>query len=407
MGGGAGRLASRRSGVSTILRRQRHPAEEDDIPSRWNPAAVAAIERTAANTTPIIDPGSLSRVLPGLYVWDFWPVRTADGEIADLGGRTGWVALAVPADIEPEDRHFVALLRFASSASVDTAWTDHGPLFPGGRCVGARQWAGSTVFDTETGRVDTYYTACGRLGEAEVTFEQRIVHACGHLKIVDGVPEVGNWGPHTVVLAGDGVGYASTVGEKAFPGRINAFRDPAFFRDPVDGAQYLVFTATMVGGTTDFDGAVGIARRVGATWELEAPLLTADGVNKELERPHLVVSSGRYYLFFTTHHWTFAPGVIGPEGLYGFVAEELHGRFVPLNGTGLVFGNPPTEPHQAYSWLVLNDGTVLSFADYPGLAGRSLEAEAAKDPTFKKRLFGGTAAPPLRLHLDAVRAVLE
>lgn len=136
------------------------------------------------------------------------------------------------------------------------------------------------------------------------------------------------------------------------------------------------------------------------------PLLTAVGVNKELERPHLVTDSGRYYLFFTTHYWTFAPGCSGPEGLYGFVAAEVSGPYRPLNGSGLVLGNPPLEPHQAYSWLVLDDGTALSFADYPGLAGRDLEAEFRRDPGFKKRLFGGTAAPAVRIDLNGDRAAL-
>jgi levansucrase len=368
---------------------------------------VATIARSADNTIPTIDPASLSAVLPGRYVWDYWPIRTPDGSVADLGdGRIGWVALSVPDDIEPEDRHFIASLRFASSWPGDAVWADHGELFPAGLGVGARQWAGSTVYHPHSGRVDVYYTACGVEGEEVVTFEQRLVHASGRLGFVAGVPTIGEWSPHRIALEGDGEIYASTIGEAAIPGRVDAFRDPAYFADPSSGEDYLLFTATVAGSGDDFDGAVGVAHFDGDGWRLLPPLVTAVGVNKELERPHLIHRDGRYYLFFTTHHWTFAPGGGGPEGLYGFVGDALVGPYAPLNGSGLVLGNPQLEPHQSYSWLVLGDGSVLSFADYPGLRGRDLEGELTMDPTFKKRHFAGTTAPALRIAIDGATAVL-
>jgi levansucrase len=256
----------------------------------------------------------------------------------------------------------------------------------------------------DDGRLDVYYTACGIEGEREPTFEQRIVQATGRLDA--GSFAAGDWTAHRVILEGDGVVYAATAGEEAAPGRMSGFRDPAYFRDPADGAEYLTFTATAAASGVDHDGVVGIARTSTAGWGALPPLITGIGVNKELERPHVVVRDGRYYLFFTTHHWTFAPGRGGPEGLYGFVADRLAGPYRPLNGSGLVFGNPEGEPHQAYSWLVLDDGSVLSFADYPGLAGRDLEGEFARDPGFKKRLFGGTVAPVLHLVIDGATATL-
>ena len=64
--------------------------------------------------------------------------------------------------------------------------------------------------------------------------------------------------------------------------------------------------------------------------------------------------------------FTFAPGLEngpGPDGLYGFAAGSLRGNYRPLNDGGLVVANPPQEPNQAYSWLVLPDFSVLSFVD--------------------------------------------
>ncbi len=133
-----------------------------------------------------------------------------------------------------------------------------------------------------------------------------------------------------------------------------------------------------------------------SSWQLQPPLLQADGVNNELERPHVVVSDGLYYLFWSTQTHTFSPDVAaGPNGLYGAVASRFPGPYRPLNGSGLVCGNPVEEPAQTYSWLVLPTLEVVSFIDYWGLQGRSL----ARDRTLLRAQFGGVPAPRFRLAL--------
>jgi levansucrase len=139
---------------------------------------------------------------------------------------------------------------------------------------------------------------------------------------------------------------------------------------------------------------------------LRPPLVTADGVNNELERPHVVVHGGRYYLFFSTQRRTFHPDVTGPTGLYGFVAERFSGPYRAVNGSGLIVQNPPDEPSQAYSWLVLNDLRVASFVDSYALGGRALAEIEAEGPAASRRHFGGTMAPMLRLVLDGDEARL-
>ena len=137
------------------------------------------------------------------------------------------------------------------------------------------------------------------------------------------------------------------------------------------------------------------------------PLVTADGVNNELERPHVVCQDGYYYLFFSTQRRTFHPDVTGPTGLYGFVGEGIFGPFHPLNGSGLVVANPSAEPFQAYSWLVLNDLRVVSFVDSYGLGGvHPDEYGATGDVGSLRRHFGGTMAPVCRLYLEGDRAGL-
>ncbi len=53
-----------------------------------------------------------------------------------------------------------------------------------------------------------------------------------------------------------------------------------------------------------------------------------------------MVQDGRYYLFVTTHGFSFAPGIEAPAGLYGFVSDSpsARGHYLPLNDNGLVLG---------------------------------------------------------------------
>ncbi|RYY46016.1 MAG: glycoside hydrolase family 68 protein, partial [Sphingomonadales bacterium] len=135
-----------------------------------------------------------------------------------------------------------------------------------------------------------------------------------------------------------------------------------------------------------------------AQWDIRPPLISADTLNNELERPHVVMHGGLYYLFWSTQRHVFNPdGPTGPTGLYGMVSDRLYGGWRPLNGTGLVFANPDAAPKQAYSWLVLPDLQVTSFIDAWGSDGSDANA----------RRFGATFAPMLRLRLQVDEAGLE
>ncbi|RSM91865.1 glycoside hydrolase 68 family protein, partial [Kibdelosporangium aridum] len=57
-------------------------------------------------------------------------------------------------------------------------------------------------------------------------------------------------------------------------------------------------------------GAVAVA--TSADWTLLPPLVCADGVNHEIERPHIVVHQSRYYLFFCTTRQAFHPAGSAP-----------------------------------------------------------------------------------------------
>jgi levansucrase len=203
-----------------------------------------------------------------------------------------------------------------------------------GASAGSREWAGSLVFDPDTGRISAYYTAAGVRGEASKTFEQRIMGASALVHCQAGRPQITGWSNHREIIKADGERYMAADQDTGAPGFIKAFRDPFYFRHPESGQAFLLFTASLAHSATDFNGCIGIARQDGDRWTLLNPLVSADGVNNELERPHLIVGNGRFYLFFSTQQRNFHPDVTGPTGLYGFVGSDLLGPYRPLNGSG-------------------------------------------------------------------------
>jgi levansucrase len=361
----------------------------------WTEEMVASIAKQDVSHAPVITDLDTRKILPDLDLWDMWPVRERDGRIAILGGAEGWMALSAPAVGAPGGRHDLARIRLISRH--DDRWLDLGNLFPEGASLGSREWAGSAILEDDGTSLTVYYTAAGRTGEPKPSFVQRIVSARADVT-VERWDQL-DWEPHRVALE-PAHPYQSTLGQdEGEPGFIKAFRDPFFFNDPATGKDHLLFTGSLLGSSTEFDGVIGISSgdRLGR-FQPDPPLITSDGVNNELERPHLVMHDGSYYLFFSTQARTFHPGTPGPTGLYGFVAPSLDGDWAPLNGSGLVLANPIEEPFQAYSWLVLNDLTVTSFIDSHSLGGAHPDEIEAMG--LGRAHFGGTPAPVVRLQLD-------
>jgi levansucrase len=197
---------------------------------------------------------------------------------------------------------------------------------------------------------------------------------------------------------------------------IYAFRDPFVFRDPADGKIYALFEGNNGGEagshTCDpheigdvppdhvvpddarfFTGNIGLMKKTSeslndwSSWELLTPILSAECVNQQLERPHLTIIDDTYYMWTISHEFTFAPGLWGPDGLYGWAGPSLRSEYVPLNDSALALGNPPEAPLQNYSDYVMPNGLVESFIDtIPDGEGGEV--------------FGGTLAPTLEIEVD-------
>jgi len=350
--------------------------------STWRTGPIAGPE------IPLIADVATAPILAGADLWDSWPLAHEDGRTARLDGRQFWFFLSAPRFDDPGQRHNAAKIRLASFGP--DGWRDHGECLPDRLSPGSREWAGSAVLHDDGRTVTLYFTAAGRRGEGH-SFEQRLFAARGEL----GPDGPGNWSASSEQVRPDGERYFIAAEGEGTPGMIKAFRDPAWFRDPATGQAHLLFTASAGWDNHDYNGVIGLATRDAAgEWRLEDPLLEAVGVNNELERPHVVVRGGRYYLFWSTQRRTFDPsGPSGPNGLYAMVADSLRGPYRPVNGNALVAGNPAAEPTQGYSWWVTGEGEVWSFIDHWGMQGRSFDDH----PELLRGNFGGTPAPVFRL----------
>lgn len=328
----------------------------------WTAAHLARLDGASLPQAPVIGRPTPPAGAAELVLWDAWPVTDRDGRVAAIAGGELWLALSAPRVADPLARHAAARIRLLLLAGE--AWRDLGDAMPADLTPGSREWSGSAVLEPN-GELVLHFTAAGRRGEALPTFEQRLFETRARLRFEGARPYLTGWTPPVETVAADGHIYVVADQSDGEAGTIKAFRDPAWFRDPADGAEYLLFAASLAGSTSAFNGAVGVAARRSEGWLLMPPLVHADGVNNELERPHVVVTNGCYYLFWSTQRSVFAPGINAPTGLYGMVAPGFCGPWQPLNGSGLVLTNPSTAPDQAYSWLVLDDDRVASFLDRP------------------------------------------
>lgn len=373
----------------------------------WSRQQAQNFKLTRENTSPYINP-DFKLAVPNLWIWDTWPLTKRDGSIATINGYMVIFALTAPRSVDWNKRHDVAVISYFYSMN-GRDWIYRGPAYNLIDALGSRQWAGSAVLD-ENGKVQFFYTAAGRKGEAVRTFEQRLVKTTFNISADKNGVHISNWSKHQVIIEPDGV-YYQTMQQAKGP-IVYSFRDPYFFEDPKTRKGYLLFEGNTGGNilklkpenigdelfrkthkvppeAKNYNGNIGIAvaeNKDLTKFKLLPPLLEAVGVNQQLERPQVVVRKNKYYLFTISHKFTYAPGLNGPDGLYGFVGDSLRSNYRPLNGNGLIIANPDNDPYQTYSWYVACGNNVLSFINEYHANG--------------KLRYGGTFAPTLLISLD-------
>nr|QEP49740.1 levansucrase [Gluconacetobacter diazotrophicus]QEP49741.1 levansucrase [Gluconacetobacter diazotrophicus] len=416
-------------------------------------ATVAAGQNSlpAQLTMPNI-PADFPVINPDVWVWDTW---TLIDKHADQFSYNGWeVIFCLTADPNAgygfDDRHVHARIGFfyrragipASRRPVNGGWTYGGHLFPDGASAqvyagqtytNQAEWSGSSrLMQIHGNTVSVFYTdvAFNRDANANnITPPQAIItQTLGQIHADFNHVWFTGFTAHTPLLQPDGVLYQNGAQNEFFN-----FRDPFTFEDPKHpGVNYMVFEGNTAGqrgvaNCTEADlgfrpndpnaetlqevldsGAyyqkanIGLAIATDSTlskWKFLSPLISANCVNDQTERPQVYLHNGKYYIFTISHRTTFAAGVDGPDGVYGFVGDGIRSDFQPMNyGSGLTMGNPTDlntaagtdfdpspdqnpRAFQSYSHYVMPGGLVESFID-----------------TVENRR-GGTLAPTVRVRI--------
>ncbi|SHO57332.1 glycoside hydrolase family 68 protein [Vibrio quintilis] len=356
-----------------------------------------------------------------LFIWDTMPLRKLDGTIVSVNGWSvifTLTAIREPENYQNEDgsyditsdwnaRHGRARICYWY-AKDGQSWAFGGRVMADGVSPTAREWAGTPILLNDQGEIELYYTC--------VNPDATIAKVRGHITETGDSVQLSDFHEVTELFTADGF-YYQTEAQNTYWN----FRDPSPFTDPNDGRLYMVFEGNVagkrgshqitskdmgdvppghedVGGAKYQAGCIGLAVAKddkGDDWQLLPPLITAVGVNDQTERPHFVFKDGKYYLFTISHQFTYADGLTGPDGVYGFVSDSLFGPYEPLNGSGLVLGNPSSQPFQTYSHCVMPNGLVTSFID-------SVPAPDDSDYDGDYRI-GGTEAPTVQIKIEGNR----
>ncbi|GBR07658.1 levansucrase [Acetobacter oeni] len=368
-----------------------------------------------------------------VMIWDTGALRNIHGETVTFKGWHVIWSLAVDkidltnASIveEWDTRNNRAYIGFWFSKTGNGAdWQWGGRLLQTSADLRPHEWSGSLVMREDTANcVDMFYTS-----EADAPVNQSVPSvSTGHIF----ADETGVWfegfSTSTEMFSADGIHEANSDEDEYFD-----FRDPHVFMNPEDGRVYAVYEGNVPGMRGDFtigskeqglippgfevgagaeygaaaigiavldDGAYEAGDFSKSRWTQLEPLVTALGVNDQTERPHVVFRDGRVYLFTISHASTYSGGLVGPDGVYGFVSDDgLFGPYRPLNSSGLVLGNNQTQPLATYSHFVDPEGYVQSFINY-------IPDPTAADPSAYR--IGATLAPTVRIALEGDRTFLS
>ncbi|WP_408887123.1 glycoside hydrolase family 68 protein [Kozakia baliensis] len=410
-------------------------------------------------TMPAI-PADFPSINPDVWVWDTW---TLIDKRANQFSYNGWeVIFSLTADKNAgytfDDRHIHARIGYfyrragipAAQRPANGGWIYGGFLFPDGASAkvytgttytNQAEWSGSSrLLNRNNNRISVFYTdlafnrnaSGGNITPPVATITQTLgrIHADFQHVWFTGFTE------HTPLLTPDGTYYQTGQQNEFF-----SFRDPFTFEDPEHpGVNYMVFEGNTAGnrGVPTCDAAdlgyrsddphaetlqqvidaaayyqkanIGLAIAENSSlskWRFLPPILSANCVNDQTERPQIYIKDGKYYLFTISHRTTFAAGMDGPDGVYGFVGNGIRSDFQPMNyGSGLVLGNPTDlnnaagtdfEPNpnqnprafQTYSHYVMPNGLVESFIDT--IEGRR----------------GGTLAPTVKIQIARASSEID
>lgn len=446
-------------------------APEADFTAKWTRADARQLQRVSDPTTPPRENSMpASQTMPEVpqdfpdmsndqvWVWDSWPLTDEDGNQYSVNGQEIIFSLVADRSLGFDERHqFAKIGYFSREAGVPAderpengGWNYGGLVFDEGvtdqifedkSFSHQTQWSGSArVF--KGGEVKLFFTDVAFYRDAQgqdvKPYDPRLTLSVGKVHSTGKGVKLTGFDKVEELLQADGEYYQTGEQNPSFN-----FRDPFTFEDPAHpGETYMVFegntamprdeaycteedlgyqpgdpfaeTAEEVNasGATYQIANIGLAKATNddlTEWEFLPPILSANCVTDQTERPQFVFKDGKAYLFTITHRGTFAAGIDGPEGVYGFVGDGIRSDFQPLNGgSGLALGNPtnlnyeqgqPFAPNanqhpgafQAYSHYVMPGGLVQSFIDTIGSPDNFVRGGTLA-PTVKMDISGDTTS---------------
>lgn len=392
-----------------------HPKKRMPIISHWTREQALKFKESKANTFPEFDIEKIKPFMEGFDIWDSWFALDENGELASIEGFRVLCALGLK---KADDSNIARINYFYSKDGH--SFVSGGLLFPHRLFSDIQEWSGSTLLRSD-GSVQTFYTtAMGYIRDGVWQTFQRLATAIQRPVVKEGVLTFSAPQYHDLLLEPDGHFYQNvdqavdnelrmpTLHNRSYGNdQINnlCFRDPFFFRDPATQKNYLLFEANTGPandaegtvrrnyiGNDNFDpdyrptvddlkanGCVGIAEFTDDQYTkltMMPPLLTANLITDEIERITVIARDCSYYLFCVTHgnKMTILDDTfINRDMLMGFKAPSLFGPYTPLNGSGVViqqksegamYTGQANNQQYVYSWNVLPDLSVLSYANY-------------------------------------------
>ena len=448
-------------------------APEDDFTAKWTRADARQLKRLSdptagskQNSMPAeLTMPAVSQDFPDMsneqvWVWDSWPLTDEDANQYSVNGQEIIFSLVADRNLVFDERHVFAKIGYfyrpagvpADERPANGGWTygglvfDEGvtgKIFPDQSYSHQTQWSGSARI-SKGGEIKLFFTDVAFYrnedGSNRKPYDPRIALSVGKVHANKNGVKLTGFDKVTDLLQADGTYYQTGAQNEFFN-----FRDPFTFEDPAHpGETYMVFEGNSAmpresatcneedlgyregdpyaetveqvnaSGATYQIGNVGLAKAKNkelTEWEFLPPILSANCVTDQTERPQIYMKDGKYYLFTISHRGTFANGIDGPEGVYGFVGDGIRSDYQPMNsGSGLALGNPtnlnfaggqpfapdfnqPIGHFQAYSHYVMPGGLVQSFIDTVGTEG-----------DFRR---GGTLAPTVKIDIDGASSAVD
>jgi levansucrase len=312
-------------------------------------------------------------------VWDSWPLQNPDGTVAEYNGYHIVFAMAGA-------NKLYMFYQKVGDTSLNS-WKNAGRVFAGENLSSSsdaqlrkqtEEWSGSAF--KIGNEIRLFYTSVLDHHEnGTYGYEQTLATAKVNVSATYSGLQVSDIKDHKTIFDGDGKTYQSFdqfYSEGMYgSGDNHAFRDPHYVEE--NERKYLVFEANTgttngyqeyrslynkayYGGDdnyfnssknsllarTDRDSIIKANAAIGIIelnddYSLKSvmkPLVTANLVTDEIERPNVVKINGKWYLFTITKGYNQRVDGFPSDNTYmlGYVADNLTGPYNPLNDTGLV-----------------------------------------------------------------------